>query len=80
LLKYLNESYINIVKITPQFRLFRLNEKFKGTVMYINSKWDDLHNEIAIKIKNVSFKIYYYFLKLSYNLCDVFLYHFEDSK
>jgi len=57
LLKYLNESYINIVKITPQFRLFRLNEKFKETVMYINSKWDDLHNKIAIKIKNTRNKV-----------------------
>ena len=53
LIKYLNQSYICLIKMTIKFPLFHQNENFKQRIMFLNSKWDDLHNEIAIKIKGV---------------------------
>lgn len=53
LIKYLNESYVNFAKSVNNFELFEHLEKFKQKLLSINSRWDSLHNEIAIKIKLV---------------------------
>lgn len=53
LLKYLNESYISLSKLTTNFITFRRTETFRKNILFLNAKWDDLHNEIAIKLKQV---------------------------
>ena len=54
LVKYLNESFVNFSKLANYFSCFELLNKMKEKFMSINGEWDNLHNEIAIKIKNVS--------------------------
>ena len=57
LIKYLNETFVNFGKVASYFSALELLNKMKEKFMALNSEWDSLHNEIAIKIKNVSFKI-----------------------
>lgn len=53
LVKYLNESYVNFSKLASYFSLHQLLNIFKEKFHRINSEWDTLHNEIAVKIKMV---------------------------
>jgi len=53
LVKYLNESYVNFASLASYFSLFQLLDMFKEKFHRINSEWDTLHNEIAIRIKMV---------------------------
>ena len=53
LLKYLNQSYMNVMMMSAKFFLFRNRETFKQKILFINSKWDALHNDISAKIKKV---------------------------
>ena len=53
LVKYLNESYVNFANLASYFSLFHLLDMFKEKFHRINSEWDTLHNEIAIRIKMV---------------------------
>jgi hypothetical protein len=53
LLKYLNQSYMNVMIMAAKFVLFRNSENFKQKILFINSKWDALHNDICAKIKKV---------------------------
>jgi hypothetical protein len=53
LLKYLNQSYMNVMMMAAKFVLFRNSENFKQKILFINSKWDALHNDICAKIKKV---------------------------
>lgn len=52
LIKYLNESFVNFSKIASYFSALELLNKMKEKFMALNNEWDNLHNEIAIKIKN----------------------------
>ena len=54
LIKYLNESYVNFAKVANYFSFFELLNKLKEKFLAINTQWDSLHNEIAVKIKIVS--------------------------
>lgn len=54
LIKYLNESFVNFSKLANYFSCFELLNKMKQKFMAINGEWDNLHNEIAVKIKNVN--------------------------
>ena len=63
LLKYLNQSYMNVIMMAAKFVMFRNNELFKQKILFINSKWDKLHNDIAGKIKKV--KYYFYILLIA---------------
>ncbi len=56
LVKYLNDSYNNFSKLASYFSLIKLLNSFKEKFYRINSEWDQLHNEIAVKIKMVSNK------------------------
>ncbi|CAF0715881.1 unnamed protein product [Brachionus calyciflorus] len=51
LIKYLNESFVNFSKYVHDFESAECLEKIKDKLMDINSRWDTLHNDIAIKIK-----------------------------
>ena len=53
LIKYLNESYVNFTKMINSFEMFKRLDKLKQNLLNINSRWDNLHNEIAVKIKMV---------------------------
>lgn len=58
LIKYLNESYICLVKLVCSLdSSMACNEslsEIKQRLLAINSRWDNLHNEIAFKIKSVN--------------------------
>ena len=56
LVKYLNDSYNNFSKLASYFSLIKLLNSFKEKFYRINSEWDQLHNEIAVKIKMVGNK------------------------
>jgi hypothetical protein len=53
LIKYLNESYVKFTKFVANLDCFESLEPIKKKLLSINSKWDGLHNEIAIKINLV---------------------------
>ncbi len=55
LIKYLNESFVNFSKLASYFAFFDLLNKLKEKFMSLSNAWDSLHNEIAVKIKNVRF-------------------------
>jgi hypothetical protein len=57
LIKYLNQSYVNFSKLVNNFELFKRLETLKKPLIELNSRWDNLHNEISIKIKMVSYGI-----------------------
>ena len=58
-IKYINESYVNFSRLASHFSVFHLLDKLKHRLLSVNSEWDRLHNEIAIKIK---IEIYQYFI------------------
>ncbi|RMZ97858.1 hypothetical protein BpHYR1_020011, partial [Brachionus plicatilis] len=51
LIKYLNESFINFSKYVHDFESTQCLEKIRHKLLEINSRWDALHNDIAIKIR-----------------------------
>jgi len=53
LIKYLNESFVNFSKLAGYFALYELLNKLKEKFMSLSNAWDNLHNEIAVEIKNV---------------------------
>jgi hypothetical protein len=64
LVKYLNESYVNFANLASYFSLFHLLDMFKEKFHRINSEWDTLHNEIAIRIKMVRINHHQIFFQL----------------
>jgi hypothetical protein len=76
LIKYLNESYVNFAKMINSFEMFKRLDKLKQNLLDINSRWDNLHSEIAIKIKLVrrvrynSRKVFILFLLLVFIFVD----------
>lgn len=56
LIKYLNESYISLVKLVNNFSSNNCLNEMKQKLLSINSRWDALHNEIAVRIKTVNIK------------------------
>ena len=57
LIKYLNESFINFSKYVHDFESSQCLEKIREKLIEINSRWDALHNDIALKIRMVSMEI-----------------------
>lgn len=53
LIKYLNESFINFSKYVHDFESSQCLEQIREKLLEINSRWDALHNDIAIKIRLV---------------------------
>lgn len=53
LIKYLNESYICLVKLVCTLDSNECLGEVKQKLLGINARWDGLHNEIALKIKSV---------------------------
>lgn len=62
LIKYLNESYICLVRLVCS--LEPSNEclgEIKRKLLDINARWDALHNEIALRIKSVSPQTFFFY-------------------
>lgn len=53
LIKYLNESYVNLVKFISNFNTDICLNTIREKLMSINSRWNCLHNQLAVKIKLV---------------------------
>jgi hypothetical protein len=58
LIKYLNESYVRLSKSANHFEMGRHLDQLKKKLVFINSQWDYLQNEIAKRIKQVTKKAY----------------------
>jgi hypothetical protein len=61
LIKYLNESYVNFAKFVGNLDACDCLETIKRKLLTINSRWDSLHNEIAIKINSVNLNLNFLF-------------------
>lgn len=51
LIKYLNESYVNFARLVGSLDFsYECLDYFRKKLLSLNSRWDSLHNQIAVKI------------------------------
>jgi hypothetical protein len=81
LIKYLNESYVNFAKFVGNLDSSSCQrlEAIKMKLLAINSRWDCLHNEIAIKINLVqNFFFILFFLKKTAIFIQIFYFIYSS--